>query len=126
MKLVITASLKKTEYEPLLKKVTLEILKKAAKKSLEGLGDTIKSSNKITGTLLKKIYLTTPGGAARVVFLIQINEEKSVLVMIRLKNDKKIGSNMTVDNPKFKKVLEKNLDSILRDLNLGMYEVYEL
>ncbi|MBI5413601.1 hypothetical protein HZA42_04605 [Candidatus Peregrinibacteria bacterium] len=126
MKLVITASLKETEYEPLRKKVTLEILKKAARKSLEGLGDNIKNSKKITGTLLNKIYLTTPGGAARVVFLIQISENQSVLVMIRLKNDKKVGSNMTVDNPRFRAILEKNLDSILRDLNLGMYEVYEV
>ncbi len=126
MKLLITSSLKATEYEPLRKKVTLEILKKAARKSLEGLGENIKNSRKIVETVLKKIYLTTLGGAARVVFLIQIDAHSSVLVMTRQKNDKKIGSNMTVDNPKFKEVLDKNLDSILQDLKSGRYEAFEV
>ena len=126
MKLVITASLKSTEYKPLSKVITLEILKKAAKKCLGGLGDSIKNTKKIPGTLLKKMYVTTPGGAARVVFLLHIDNKNSVLVMMRLKNDKQIGANMTVENPKFRKILEKNLDAILQDLKLGKYEVFEV
>lgn len=123
MELIITAQVKKSEYEPLQKWVSFEILKKAGRKSIEGLGDTIKSSKKIPGTLLKKIYITTPGGAARSIFLLRVGAEKCVLVMLRLKNDKKIGANMTVDNPKFRKVLDKNLDGILSDLAAGRYEV---
>lgn len=126
MELILTSSIKKAEYEPLQKLITFEILKKVAKKSLEGLGDTIKSSQKIQGTLLKKVYLTTTGGAARSIFLLQIDARRSVLVMARLKNDKKIGSNMTVDNPQFKRVLEKNLSSILLDLKFGRYEVFQI
>ena len=46
--------------------------------------------------------------------------------MIRLKNDKKIGANMTVQNPNFVKTLDKNLDIILDDLQKGKYEELDL
>ena len=126
MKLILTASIKKVEFEPLKRIFPLETVKVAAKKSLQGLGDNIKSSTKIPKTVLKKIYLTSTGGAGRAVFLLQISSLKSVLVMIKLKNDKQIGANMTINNPKFKKVLDKNLDLILADLKNGNFEEYEL
>ena len=126
MKLIITASIKEVEFEPSKKTFSLETVKVAAKKSLQGLGDNIKSSTKIPKTVLKKIYLTSSGGAGRAVFLLQISSQKSVLVMIRLKNDKQVGANMTVNNPKFKKVLDENLDLILADLSNKDFEEYEL
>lgn len=126
MKLVITSSIKKVEFEPLRKVFPLETVKVAAKKGLEGLGDNIKSSIKIPNTILKKIYLTSAGGAGRAVFLLQISSQKSVLVMIKAKNDKQIGANMTVANFKFKKALDKNLNLILIDLNKGNFEEYEI
>lgn len=126
MKLIITTSIKKAEFESLSKTFSLDAVKIAAKKTLQGLGENIKSSTKISGTVLRKIYLTSTGGAGRAVFLLQISSVKSVLVMIRLKNDKQIGANMTVKNPKFKKALDKNLDSILTDWENGDFEEYEL
>ena len=126
MKLIITASIKKVEFEPAKSIFDLDIIKTAAKKSLEGLGDTIKSSNKIPSTCLKKVYLTSSSGAGRVIFLLKLNSGKSVLVMIRQKQDKKIGANMTVQNPNFVKALDKNLDIILDDLQKGKYEELDL
>ena len=126
MKLILTASIKKAEFEPSEKSLSLEAIKIAAKKSLEGLGDNIKSSTKIPETVLKKIYLTSTGGAGRAVFLLQTSSGKSILVTIRLKNDKQVGANMTIKNPKFKKVLDKNLNLILLDLRNGDFEEYEL
>ncbi len=126
MKLIITASIKRVELEPVKGIFNLDIIKTAAKKSLQGLGDTIKSSSKIPGTCLKKVYLTSSSGAGRVIFLLKLNSRKSVLVMIRLKNDKKIGANMTVQNPNFVKTLDKNLDIILDDLQKGKYEELDL
>lgn len=105
---------------------SLNVVKISAKKALEGLGDNIKSAKKIPDTVLKKLYLTSIGSAGRCIFLLQISSQKSVLVLIRGKNDKQIGSNMTIQNPKFKKVLEKNLDLILEDLEIGDFEEYEL
>ena len=114
MELIVTKTVEEKELEPLKNVINLEILKNAAKKSIEGLGESIKTAVKIPETLLKKVYLTTSGGAARSIFLLKIKEDKTVLVMIRMKNDKKVGVNMVIDNPK--------LESILKDLALGNYK----
>lgn len=126
MKLIITHSIAKAEFEPLKKIFGLEALKFAARKSLQGLGEKIKSSFKISATSLSKVYLTSAGSAGRAVFLLQINEDKSVLVIIRTKKDKQIGANMTIKNPKFQKLLDKNLGLIITDLARGHYSEYEI
>ncbi len=126
MKLVLTASLRKAEFQPLQKTFSLEVIKIAAKKCLEGLGKNIKSSSKISSTSLKKIQLTSTGGAGRAAFLLQITDGKAILVMIRLKNDKNIGANMSIRNSKFQKALEKNLDLLMNDIDHDNYEEFEL
>jgi hypothetical protein len=126
VKLIITNSIEKAEFEPLKNFFDLEIVKSAAKKSLQGLGVVIKSSRKIPSTSLSKIYLTSPGLAGRSVFLLQIGKEKSVLVMMRTKKDKQIGANMTIKNPRFKKALDKNISLILDDLERGRYREYDI
>jgi len=45
--------------------------------------------------------------------------------MIRLKNDKKIGANITIKNPKFVKTLDKNLDLVLKDIENEDFDEYE-
>ena len=126
MKLVLTASIKKAEFEVLEKTFSLDVIKVATKKTLEGLGKEIKSTIKISSTTLKKIPLTSAGGAGRAVFLLKITDKNAVLVMIRLKNDKKIGVNMTVKNPEFKKALEKNLSLVVSDIENGNFEEFDL
>lgn len=126
MKLILTASIRKAEFEPLQQTFSLEVIKIAAKKCLEGLGTKIKSSTKIYSTTLKKIPLTSTGGAGRAVFLLQIVDDKAILVMIRLKNDKIVGENMSVDNTKFKKVFDKNLNLLITDIEENNYEEFEL
>ena len=126
MKLIITNSIAKAEFEPLKKVFGLDIIKSAARKSLQGLGDSIKSSFKIPATKLSKIYLTSSGSAGRAVFLLQIAKDKSVLVMIRTKKDKQIGENMTIKNPKFQRVLDKNIGLIIDDLEQGRYFEHDI
>ncbi|MFH1534003.1 MAG: hypothetical protein ABID64_03660 [Nitrospirota bacterium] len=126
MKFILTASIRKAEFEPLQKIFSLEVIKIAARKCLEGLGTKIKSSKKISSTILKKIPLTGTGGAGRATFLLQIVEDRAILVMLRLKNDKKVGENMSVNNTKFKKVFDKNLDLLMDDIKNDDYEEFEL
>lgn len=126
MKLIITDSIKKRELGLVQKIFSLEAVKASAKKSLQGLGDRIKSSSKIAGTVLKKVYLTSSGGAGRSIFLIETSANKAVLLMIRHKNDKEIGANMTIKNLYFKQLLDKNLGLIFTDLKNGNYEEYSL
>lgn len=126
MKLIVTHSIDKLELNPLANTFPVEAVKAAAQKSLGGLGENVKNTKKLSSTTLSKVYLTSTGGAGRAIFLLQISSEEAILVMIRLKNDKQVGANMTVKNPKFEKVLEKNLDLILSDLKSGSFVAYEL
>ena len=126
MRLVLTDSIRKAEFEPLEKTFSLEVIKIAAKKCLEGLGKEIKSSTKVPSTSLKKLNLTSTGGAGRAAFLLQIRHGKAILVMVRPKNDKKIGANMSIENPNFKKTLEKNLCLLMADIENANFEEFEL
>ena len=126
MKLIITQAIEKTELLPWKKVFPLEVIQKAAKKALKGIGRNIRSSAKLPKTHLKKLNLTGPGGAGRVIFLLEVDSEVTVLVLIRAKNDKMIGANMTIKNSSFKKLLAKNIDLILRDLDSEQYDEYEL
>lgn len=123
MSLIIPHSLKKSELFPNGELADIEIIKEAARKAEGGIGTTIKASLKLRATTLKKLSLTSSHGAGRVIFLLQIKEKKnSILLMLRSKNDKEIGENMTIANKKFKKVLEKNIDLMLKDLEKRNYE----
>lgn len=126
MRLIITSSIKKSEFELYGKFFNLETLKIASRKCIEGLGENIKSSAKIPGTVLKKVYLTSSSGAGRVVFLLKVQSQTSVLVMLRPKKDKQVGTNMTVKNPKFRNLLSKYLDRILDDLEKGNFQEHQI
>ena len=126
MKLLITKAVQAAEFETHKEIFTLDVIKAAAKKAIQGLGKTIKSALKVPGTQLKKVNLTTSGGAGRVLFLLKVGKDKAILVMLRPKNDKQVGANMSLENPRFKKILEKNIDMILGDLKVGHYEEIDL
>ena len=126
MKFILTTSIKESELKPVERVFSLGIMKLAAKKVLDGLGKDIKSSVRIPAASLKKLYLTSTGGAGRALFLLRIDVNKVALVMIRLKNDKKVGANMTIKNPNFKRALGKNLFLLIRDIENGDFEEFEL
>lgn len=126
MRLVIADSIYEKEFKPLELIFPIDLIRMAAKKSMCGLGENIKNSSKIPSTVLKKVYLTSSGGAGRVVFLLQVGGESSFLVILRLKRDKNVGENMTISNPKFKKALEKNLDLIFGEMKQGKYRAFEI
>lgn len=126
MKLIITETILRTELRPLSDIFSINILKEVARKTIQGLGKSIKSSSKIKGTKLKKLNLTSSGGAGRVVFLLEVSKKYAVLVMLRHKNDKKIGINMSANNPHFKKILNKNLDAVIQDLINNDFQSHQL
>jgi hypothetical protein len=126
MKLIITQTIFEQEFKTLKPIFSLRVIKEAARKILQGLGENLKSSFKIHGTKLKKLPLTSTGGAGRVLFLLNINDKEVVLLMIRLKNDKKIGENMTVKNPQFKKLFNKYIQLVIEDIQEKKFMEYEL
>ncbi len=126
MRLVITDSIFVSEFESFQRLFNLDCIKEASKKALQGLGKTIKNSNKLKGSILKKINLTSTAGAGRAVFLIIVENGDCVLVVVRHKNDKKIGFNTSIENPYFEKLLNKNLDLIIGDLENNNFKSYNL
>jgi hypothetical protein len=124
--LIITKSIKKEELEPLKEVFPFDAVLKAASHASKGIGIEIKSSTKVQNSKLIKINLTSPSSAGRAVFLIEVTENNSILVMLRQKNDKKIGENMTVKNKYFKTELNKNLDLIFADIREGRFEEFEI
>ena len=127
MKLIIPHSLRKSEFLPNKKTFSLEILKAAAHKALCGVGTIIKSPKKVPKTSLEKLNLTSSQEAGRVLFLVQIEgQNNAILLMLRAKNDKQIGKNMTVKNQKFANSLEKNIDLMIKDLLEKNYDEYPL
>ena len=126
MRLVITKNINKHELQVYKDIFDVKIIKEAARKTAKGLGVSIKSSKKIKKTKLKKLYITSSSGPGRVIFLLKLKSKDVVLVMLRPKNDKKIGSNMTIDNLNFKKILDRNLDMIIQDLLDDNFYCYQL
>jgi hypothetical protein len=123
--LIITHSIYVNEYEPLEKTFSINVVRCAARHALGGLGIEIKNTGKIPYTKLKKVKLTSSGGAGRCVFLLQMKDNVALLVAIRTKNDKKIGENMTVKNHKFVKLLERHYKLIFDDIASGRYYEYQ-
>lgn len=113
MKFILTTSIEKSEFKPVERVFSFEVMKLAAKKVLCRLGEDIKSSIKIPASSLKKLYITSTGGAGRALFLLRIDVNK-------------VGANMTIKNPHFKEALEKNLFSLIRDIENGDFEEFEL
>ena len=124
--LIITESIKKKELESQEKVFPFDIVLKAASHACKGIGIEIKSSTKVKNSKLIKINLTSHSSAGRAIFLLEVNENDTILVMLRQKNDKKIGENMTVKNKYFKEELNKNLDLILTDIEKGLFEEFEI
>lgn len=123
MHLILTTSTEKTELSALSGTFNLIHVQNAARKAILGLGDNLKG---IGAAKLVKIYLTGKGGAGRAIFLIEVVDNDAVLLLLRHKNDKKIGSNMSFSNPHFKELLAKRISQVFEELKTGDYEEYEL
>lgn len=55
-----------------------------------------------------------------------IGSHKVVPLLIRLKKDKKMGMNMSAQNPHVIVQIEKNLDHVLEDMKNGDFKEFDL
>ncbi len=116
--IIICKSIQEKELKPLEKYFDIQAIKKAALKAKNGLGEVLPAT--VENSHVVKIYLTgKPAG--RVCFLILLAEGDVVPLVLRLKKDKKIGENMSMQNTAFKQFLEKNIKLVLRDIESGEY-----
>jgi len=83
----------------------------------DGVGVSLGSP--LEGCVLYKSRIVTNNGIGRIIFLLVVNDSIYTPVMLRLKKDKKIGQNMSMNNPAFCKTLHANLSLIIDDLRDG-------
>lgn len=126
MKLILAKSVELREFNQYKDIFSLDTIKEAARKALQGIGNKIKNPFKISSTCLYKIYITSTGGAGRAIFLVLIKQDNAVLALLRMKKDKQIGFNMSMSNTKFKNLLGGNLSRIMKDLEIGDFKVFDL
>ena len=123
--ILICRSILKKELNPLKDYFSMEVVIESILKARKGLGEEIKGSP-MKNSKLVKVYLTGKRGAGRVVHLLLVNKNHWIPLVLRLKKDKQVGENISIHNPAFKKLLEKNIDLVLEDLKNGDYKSLSL
>jgi len=87
--------------------------------------ESIKWESLPFGSRLIKVYATTVSWARRIVYLVDSESGDVFFLFLRTKNDK-IGSNITIKNPEFKKKLQEYLVILAKDLENDNFNVMEL
>jgi len=121
VKIILCYSVLNRELKPLLKYFSKGDIKKNVLKVARGLGVEIGGSF-IEGTKLVKVYMTGRGGAGRMIVLVYVSKNYYLPVVVRLKKDKIVGSNLSKGNEAFQKLLEENLGLLMKDLENGDFE----
>lgn len=121
MRIILCNSILKKELKPLKVYFDKEDIKKYVQKVQVGLGMQLQGVG-IDETKLVKIYMTSKTAAGRMIVLVYVQKKYYIPVVIRLKKDKLIGSNLGKDNKYLQILIEKNLDLIMKDLRNGDFE----
>lgn len=117
MKIVFARTIVKKE------QITEVDITNITKAFFKGIFVKIKGEDLPRSSRLVKIYMTTLEGARRAVFLVDMESEDGFFLMYRSKNDE-VGRNITIKNPKFKKLLWKYLRLLKEDIRDENYKVY--
>lgn len=117
--LVLTKYILKNQLKPLSKHFTVKDLVKGARKVLKGLGNKISTPNNKNFSFYK-VRIGSIVKGRMIVFLTTNN--KIVPLLIKLKKDKKMGMNMSANNPYVVEQIDKNLKQVIRDIENGDFE----
>ena len=90
-------------------------MRKAVEKIRGGLGTHLKGVDFPASRLVKTPF-TSRRGAGRILFLILIKKDYYVPLLLRFKNDKEIGENMSWENFSFRRILRSHLDLAENDI----------
>ncbi len=91
----------------------------------KGIFTKIKGTKIPTNSNLIKVYATTVSGARRLVFVLDEKIKVGYFLFFRRKDDE-IGKNISIKNPKFKKLLIKYLAIWNEDMENDDFEVVRL
>jgi hypothetical protein len=122
MSLIIGDSIRQKEFGTEIPEPDREVIIRSARVDLT---TAIKGDQLPKGSRLLKAYATSPNGARRIVFLLEVEGGDLFLLFYRNKKDA-VGANMTIQNKAFKTQLDKHLNSLRDDLDSGNFEVVDL
>jgi hypothetical protein len=122
MSLIIGDSIRQKEFGAEIPEPDREVIIRSARVDLT---TAIKGDQLPKGTRLLKAYATSPNGARRIVFLLEVEGGDLFLLFYRNKKDA-VGASMTIQNKAFKTQLDKHLNSLRDDLDSGNFEVVAL
>lgn len=122
MSLIIGDSIRQKEFGTEFPLPDREVIIRSARVDLT---TAIKGDQIPKGTRLLKACATSPNGARRIVFLLEVEEGDLFLLFYRNKKDA-VGGNMTIQNKTFKTQLDKHLNALRDDLDSGNFEVVDL
>jgi hypothetical protein len=123
--LVLTQYIAKHELKPLSRFISLRDIIDGAKKVVKGLAIETKSPISLSGFRFFKVRIGKKNGGRMIVFVMTENQ-KVVPVLIRLKKDKIFGINMAMNNPTVVIQINKNMDSLIQDIETHQYEEFDL
>lgn len=123
--IVISNFIVKSELKPLAKHFSLEDILDGARKVKKNLGILIKNPVAKSNIRFFKVRI---GGLVkgRMIVFITLENEKIIPVLIRLKKDKLFGMNMAMNNKKLVEQLNINFENIIKDIEKGDFEEFEL
>lgn len=122
MALIIGDSIRRKEFGDSIPDDDREVMIRSAKVEL---ATAIKGEELPKATRLLKAYATSPKGARRIVFLLEVESGELFLLFYRSKTDP-IGANITLKNKLFKVQLRKHMDALLSDIESGSLEIISI
>ena len=119
--LILSDYIVKHELKPLRGYFGLEDLQNGAKKVVNGLGQEVSFSK---GYKFFKVRIGGKVKGRMIVFVVA--GKKVVPLLIRLKKDKKMGMNMSANNPDVVRQVDQNLEKVIEDIEQGNFQEFEV
>ena len=119
--LILSDYIVKHELNPLKGQLGRKDLAIGARKVLSGLGQGL---NFRKGYRFFKVRIGSKTKGRMIVFVVA--GKKVVPLLVRLKKDKKVGMNMSANNPYVLKQIDKNLENVIRDIEKGNFQEFEV
>ncbi|MFH1534247.1 MAG: hypothetical protein ABID64_04940 [Nitrospirota bacterium] len=123
--LILSSYIDKHELKPLQKYFSIDDLSRGAQKVLRGLGQKITPLKEKGEYHFFKVRIGN-GVKGRMIVFVVSKSRKVVPLLIRLKKDKKMGMNMSANNPHVVSQIEKNLEHVIEDIEQGKFKEFGL
>jgi len=120
--LILSRYIAKHELRSLRQYFSIEDLIDGAKKVIKGLGQQISPYKNHKSFSFFKVRIGSSVKGRMIVFV--VSNKKVVPLLIRLKKDKKMGMNMSANNPDIVAQIDKNLTQVISDIESGDFEEF--